>query len=86
MHGEIDLGQKKTGRPLKSCKQSLRHDLKCFDLWEKYASTGHSLKDLVMDRDEWRKLINKKAQHFQINWQNKNNTKKSRQAFKIAFK
>jgi len=51
--------------------QSLKDDLKCFDLWDKYVSTGHSLKDLVMDRDEWRKLINKKAQYFQLNWQNK---------------
>jgi hypothetical protein len=53
---------------------------------EKYVSAGHSLKDLVMDRGEWRKLINKKAQHFQRNWQNKNISKKSRQAFKTAFK
>ena len=53
-----------------------KDDLKCFDLWEKYVSTGHSLKDLVMDRDEWRKLINKKAQHFQLNWQNKKKYKK----------
>ena len=66
MHGELDLGQRKSGRPLKSFKQSLKDDLKCFDLWEKYVSTGHSLKDLVMDRDEWRKLMNKKA-----HWQNK---------------
>ena len=71
MHGELDLGQRKPGRPLKSFKQSLKDDLKCFDLWEKYVSIGHSLKDLVMDRDEWRKMINKKAQHFQLNWQNK---------------
>ena len=71
MHGEIDLGQRKPGRPLKSFKQSLKDDLKCFDLWEKYVSTGHSLKDLVMDRQEWRKVINKKAKHFQLNWQNK---------------
>ena len=71
MHGELDLGQRKSGRPLKSFKQSLKDDLKCFDLWDKYVSTGHSLKDLVIDRDEWRKLINKKAQYFQLNWQNK---------------
>ena len=69
MQGELDLRQRKPGRPLKSFKQSLTDDLKCFDLWEKYVSTCHSLKDLVMDRDEWRKLINKnfKAEHFQLN-------------------
>ena len=88
MHGELDLGQRKPGRSLKSSKQSLKDDLKCFDLWEKYISTGHTctLKDLVMDRDEWRKLMNKKAHHFQLNWQNKKDIKKSRQAFKFAFK
>ena len=52
MHGELDLRQRKPGRVLKSVKKSLTDDLKCFDLWEKYISTGHSLKDLVMDRDE----------------------------------
>ena len=64
MHGELDLGQRKPGRPLKSFKQSLKDDLKCCDLWEKYVSTGHTLKDLVMDRDEWRKLMNKKHNTF----------------------
>ena len=66
MHGELDLGQRKPGRPFKSFKQSLKDDLKCFDLWEKYVNAGQSFKDLVMDRDEWRKLMNKKAQLFQL--------------------
>ena len=63
MHGEVDLGQRKPGRPLKSLKQSLKDDLKCFDLWEKYVSTTLSTK-LAKQKD----------------------IKKSRQAFKIAFK
>ena len=62
MHSELDLGLRKPGRSLKSFKQSLKDDLKFLDLWEKYVSTGHTLKDLVMNRDGWRKL----------NWQNKN--------------
>jgi hypothetical protein len=33
MHGGLDLGQRIPGSPLKSFKQSLKDDLKFFDLW-----------------------------------------------------
>ena len=73
MHGEISLGQRNPGRPLKSFKQSIKDDLVCFNIWEKYQGTGQSPKTLTEDREKWRKLINKQAQMFQQSWQRKRN-------------
>jgi hypothetical protein len=73
MHGEIDMGQRKPGRPYKSYKQSLKDDLMCFDLWEKYQNAGQSFQVLASDREMWRRLINRQAQVFQLNWQKKKN-------------
>jgi hypothetical protein len=73
MHGEINMGKRKPGRPYKSLNQSLKDDLLCFDLWEKYKNAGQSLQALASDRVNWRKLINKQAQLFQLDWQRKRN-------------
>ena len=37
---------------------------KRLNVWKKYVNAGKSFKDLVIDRDEWRAIINKQAQLF----------------------
>jgi len=68
LHGEVDEGFRRPGRPKKSFREGLRNDLKAFQLWPKY--TAHNFFDrLVEDRKEWRKTISSAAQKFQKQWE-----------------
>jgi len=68
LHGEVDEGFRRPGRPKKSFREGLRNDLKAFQLWPKY--TAQKFFDrLVEDRKEWRKTINSAAQKIQEQWE-----------------
>ena len=36
LFGEVNIGQRKSGRPLKSFREGLKNDLKAFELWTDY--------------------------------------------------
>ena len=79
LHGEVDEGFRRPGRPKKSFREGLRNDLKAFQLWPKY--TAQILFDrLVEDRKEWRKTINSAMQKIQE--QTKINTSNERKQAK----
>ena len=61
LHGEVDEGFRRPGRPKKSFREGLRNDLKAFQLWPKYIPQK-KIDRLVGDRKEWRKTINSAAQ------------------------
>ena len=70
LHGEVDLGKRKIGRPKKSYLQSVRDDLKLFNLWNSYQKNGQFQKESAENRLLWRRQINKAAQDFQAKWEN----------------
>jgi len=64
LHGEVDEGFRRPGRPKKSFREGLRNDLKAFQLWPKYIAQK-KFDRLVEDRKEWRKTINSAVQKIQ---------------------
>ena len=78
LHGEVDKGMRKPGRPKKSFREGLRNDLKTFKLWPKY-TVLKKFNQLVEDRKEWRKMLNKAAQNFQQRWETKRLTEAIRE-------
>ena len=67
LFGEVNVGQRKSGRPLKSFREGLKNDLKAFELWTDYQQ-DKNLQTFTENRLEWRKKINKKSQKFQEDW------------------
>jgi len=70
LFGEVNVGQRKSGRPLKSFREGLKNDLKAFELWTDYQQ-DKNLQTFTENRLEWRKKINKKSQKFQEDWEKK---------------
>ena len=69
--GEVNIGQRKPGRPHKSFREGLKNDLKAFELWPVYQQ-DKNLQTLTERRDEQqKKKEEKKSQNFQTNWENK---------------
>ena len=75
LFGEVNVGQRKSGRPLKSFREGLKNDLKAFELWTDYQQ-DKNLQTFTENRVEWQKKINKKSQKFQKDWE-KNRIDKS---------
>ena len=59
LFGEVNIGQRKSGRPHKSFREGLKNDLKAFELWTDYQE-DKNLQTFTENRLEWRKKINKK--------------------------
>ena len=68
LHGEVDEGFRRPGRPKKSFREGLRNDLKAFQLWPKYIAQK-IFDRLVEDRKDWQKTINSAAQKIQEQWE-----------------
>ena len=68
LFGEVNIGQRKSGRPLKSFREGLKNDLKAFELWTDYQQ-DKNLQTFPENRVEWQKKINKKSQKFQKDWE-----------------
>ena len=75
LFGEVNIGQRKSDRPLKSFREGLKNDLKAFELWTDYQQ-DKNLQTFTENRVEWRKKTNKRSQKFQKDW-GKNRIKKS---------
>ena len=84
LHGEVDLGKRKIGRPKKSYLQSVRDDLKLFNLWNSYQKNGQFQKESAENRLLWRRQINKAAQDFQAKWEN-NRTQCRKNQLNLSF-
>ena len=62
LFGEVNIGQRKSGRPLKSFREGLKNDLKAFELWTDYQQ-DKNLQTFTENRLEWQKIKNKKSQN-----------------------
>jgi len=71
LHGEVDEGFRRPGRPKKSFREGLRNDLKAFQLWPKYIAQ----KKLI----DWSKTEkNGEKQLTQLRKKSRNNGNKQR--------
>jgi len=68
LHGEINMGKRKVGRPKQNFRSCIKEDLKCFNICNN-SSDLTQLSQITSNRKTWRKLINKGAEQFQKEWE-----------------
>ena len=68
LHGEINMGKRKVGRPKQNFRSCIKEDLKCFNICNNSSDLAQ-LSQITSNRETWRKLINKGAEQFQQEWE-----------------
>lgn len=68
LHGEINMGKRKVGRPKQNFRSCIKEDLKCFNICNNSSDLAQ-LSQITSNRETWRKLINKGAEQFQKEWE-----------------